>query len=160
MKANWIVCGLYDEAIKPWSMFRRTRQVVVDGRSLGTVCTPWPHLILPLDPEASPSWGLPYALPAAFTIREGPFPLINIKICCFGGWFPFEFQLSNYKERHVGKRVWQLNTVMKSGSWLESIMCQKTRTLSFSRNFQQRYYCHGLFVCCGLFAGMILRLTD
>lgn len=55
MKANWIVCGPYDEAIKPKSAFLRTRDVVDDGRSLGTICTPWPHLILLLDPKASPS---------------------------------------------------------------------------------------------------------
>lgn len=38
MKANWIVCGLYDEAIKPRRVFRR--DVVVDGRSLGTISMP------------------------------------------------------------------------------------------------------------------------
>lgn len=85
LKANWIVCGLYDQAIKQRSVFRRTRDVVVDGRSLGTICTPWPHLILPLGPQASPSWGLQYTLLAAYKLREGPFPWINIKICWFFG---------------------------------------------------------------------------
>lgn len=54
VKANWIVCGPYAEAIKPKSVFLRTRDVVVDGRSLGTICTPWPHLIRPLDPQSFP----------------------------------------------------------------------------------------------------------
>ncbi len=82
MKANWIICGLYDEAIK---FFWRTRDVVVDGRSLGTICMPWPHLILPLDHKASPSWGLQYTLLAALVLWEGPFPWLNIKICCLCG---------------------------------------------------------------------------
>lgn len=69
MKANWIVCALYDEAIKPRSVFWRTRHVVVDGRSLGTICAAWPHLIPPLDPKASPSWGLQYILLAALRMR-------------------------------------------------------------------------------------------
>lgn len=40
MKANWIVCGLYDQVIKTRSVFRRTGDAVVDGRPLGTICMP------------------------------------------------------------------------------------------------------------------------
>lgn len=40
VKANWIVCGLYDQAIRLRSMFRSTGDVVVEGRSLGTIRPP------------------------------------------------------------------------------------------------------------------------
>lgn len=46
MKANWIVCGLYDQEIKLRSVSQRTRDVVVDGTLT------WDHLhaVTPLNP--------------------------------------------------------------------------------------------------------------
>lgn len=85
MKTNWIVCGFYDQAIKPGSVSQRTRNVVVDGRSVGTICTPWPHLILPSDPKASLPGRVQYTLLTAFRLWEGPFPWINGRIFCFCG---------------------------------------------------------------------------
>lgn len=85
MKANCIVWGLYDQAIELRSVFQRTSDVVVDGRSLGKICTSWPHLILPLGPKASQSWGLQRTLLPALGLWEGPFPWVNIKIGCFCG---------------------------------------------------------------------------